>query len=64
MQIEVGTKLNLRPTTFVSSGFGNQGTLGTGNTLPCVVTYINRRHRWFLVEFDLPCGKMREAYKF
>ena len=61
MTIEVGTKLNLRPTILTSTGFGNQGL---GNARPCVVIYINKRHRWFLVEFDLPGGKMREAYKF
>lgn len=46
------------------------GTVGPGGRelprlLPGRVVYINRAHRWFLVEADLGDGvKVREGFKF
>lgn len=32
--------------------------------VPCKVVYINRKHRFFTVEFTYPKGSFRESYKF
>lgn len=31
---------------------------------PCKVVYINRKHRYFTVEFTFPAGSFRESYKY
>jgi hypothetical protein len=32
-------------------------------TWPCRVVYINRKHRYYTVEFDFPGGMVRESFK-
>ena len=31
---------------------------------PCKVVYINRKHRYFTVEFTFPAGSFRESFKY
>lgn len=31
---------------------------------PCKVVYINRKHRFFTVEFQFPGGAVRESFKY
>lgn len=59
MKIETGTKLRLRPFALL------EGCLReTKETIfPCTVVYINKPHRYFIVEFSFPGGKFRESYK-
>lgn len=64
--IKVGTKVvcdplkNLR--LYSSAIFGNAGN---DKKKQGVITYINKSHRWFLVECAIKNGaKIRRAYKF
>lgn len=54
----VGQKLLRKPTIHVRDIKENAGTI------PCVVTYVNRKHLWYEVEFETLNGKkFRESYK-
>ena len=60
MRLEIGTKLQLRPSICID-------TLGrsTGKPLEGTVVYINKPHRFFTAEFVFPTGgSFRESFKF
>ena len=59
MKIRVGTQLQMVPTINI---YKNQPVFN--KKLPCTVVYINRKHRFFTVEFKFLYGSFRESYKF
>ena len=59
MNIKIGTELKLVP--YVNT-YAQQP--GLEKALPCKVVYINRPHRFFVVEFKFKFGSFRESYKY
>lgn len=60
MRLEIGTKLQLRPSICID-------TLGRSTSKPLegTVVYINKPHRYFTAEFVFPTGgSFRESFKF
>lgn len=60
MEIYKGQRLRLSPVCLVD--FMGR-VIRTDNTWPCRVVYINRKHRYYTVEFEFPGGTVRESYK-
>ena len=60
MKVEIGTRLRLKPAAVL------EGCLRDSKETiyPCEVVYINKAHRYIIVEFTFPGGKFRESYKF
>lgn len=58
MKIRVGDEISMVP-SWHYDGLGKR----IGGELPGKVVYINLDHNWITVEFQTPCGPVRECYK-
>ena len=61
MDLHIGQRLMLVPFSLVDE-LGHR--IRENSQRPCKVVYINRKHRYFTVEFDFNGQFVREAYKF
>ena len=58
--LDVGTQLKLVPYAAIDY-FGRIST----KPVPCKVVYVNKKHRYYTVEFQLENGvRFRESFKF
>lgn len=61
----IGSKVTFIPTAF-TAGTGAKGLGGSEvpRKITGTVTYINRRHRFYTVEYKIDGYTMRECFKF
>lgn len=60
MKLYVGKKMRMVPDVHID----RLGRRLMEDDMPCKVVYINRKHRFFTVEFKFPGGSFRESYKY
>lgn len=60
MRIRVGDTVSIKPSLYISK----DGQSFVDKHVRGKVTYVNRRHRYFTVEYQLTGGRIRESFKF
>ena len=60
MNLYIGKEMQMVPYVHIDKN----GKRLMEDGVPCKVVYINRKHRYFTVEFTYPKGSFRESYKF
>ena len=60
MRIRVGDSISVKPSLYISK----DGQSFIDKHISGKVVYVNKRHRYFTVEYQLAGGKIRESFKF
>lgn len=61
--MKIGEKVRVQVSFYNPDG-KNQRDSGGMKTVSARVTYINEAHRYFLAEYRVPGGILRECFKF
>ncbi|MBM6870793.1 hypothetical protein [Pseudoflavonifractor phocaeensis] len=61
--MKIGEKLRVQVSFYDPDGKKQRDTGGL-KTVSARVTYINQAHRYFLAEYRVPGGALRECFKF
>lgn len=60
MIVFVGDTVSIKPSIYVSK----DGQSFVDKRIRGKIVYVNRRHRYFTVEYQLTGGRIRESFKF
>ena len=60
MIVFVGDTVSVKPSIYISK----DGNSTVDKHVRGKVVYVNRRHRYFTVEYKLTGGRIRESFKF
>lgn len=60
MKVHVGDTISVKPYIH----FSKDGQSFTNKRVRGKVIYVNKRHRYFTVEYPVTGGKLRESFKF
>lgn len=60
MIVFVGDTVSIKPSLYVAK----DGQSFVDKHVSGKIVYVNRRHRYFTVEYQLAGGKIRESFKF
>ena len=63
MKIEVGAKIRKTPTSFLFDLGRHSELFKSVKDLEGTIIDVNRKHRHYTVEYELPKGKFRETFK-